>query len=107
MYQRITKELSWPDREEKSVHNFNVRSGDGLTSVYYRVRKHWGMREVLKTRSGSSSDRTILEERANHFSNDFLEMLGYFDQANVSWFCEGTEACPKFVASSNVMIKSS
>lgn len=59
MYQRITKELSWPDIEEKSVHHFNVRSGDGLTSVYYRVRKHWGMREVLKTRSGSSSDRTI------------------------------------------------
>jgi len=79
MYQRIIGELSWPDIKEKFVDHFDVRSGDGLTSVYYRVRKDWGMKEVLKTKSGSSSDRAIVEARANHFSRDFLEMLGYFD----------------------------
>jgi hypothetical protein len=37
------------------------------------------MGEVLKTESGSSSDRTIVEARANNFSRNFLEMLGYLD----------------------------
>jgi hypothetical protein len=78
MYQRIIRELSWSDIEDKFVHHFNVRSGDGLTSVYYCVRKDWGMTEVSKTQSGSSSDRVIVEARANRFSRDFLEMLGYF-----------------------------
>jgi hypothetical protein len=79
VYQRIIRELTWSDIEDKFVHHFNVRSGDGLTSVYYHVRKDWGMKEVSKTQSGSSSDRVIVEARANRFSRDFLKMLGYFD----------------------------
>ena len=79
MYQRIVRELSWPDIENRFARHFNIRSGDGLTSVYYRVRKDWGMQEVLKTQVGSSSDRVIVEARANHFSGDVLEMLGYFN----------------------------
>jgi hypothetical protein len=79
MYHRIIRELSWPEIEDKFVSHFDVRSGDGLTSVYYRTRKNWGMQEVSKTQSGSFSDRTIVEARANHFSRDFLEKLGYFD----------------------------
>jgi hypothetical protein len=106
MYQRIIGELSWLDVKVKFEDHFDARSGDGLTSVYYRVRKDWGMGTVLETQSGFSSDRTIVETRANQFSKDFLEMLGYFDQANVSWFCEGAEACPNFVAS-NVTSESS
>lgn len=49
MYQHIIGELSWPDIKVKFVDHFDVRSEDGLTSVYYRVRKDWGMEEVLKT----------------------------------------------------------
>lgn len=79
MYQRIIEELSWPDIKDKFVEHFGIRSGDGLTSVYYRMRKDWSMGEVLKTESGSSSDRTIVEARANHFSRNSLEMLGYLD----------------------------
>jgi hypothetical protein len=79
MYHRIIRELSWPEIEDKFVSHFDVRSGDGLTSVYYRTRKNWGMQEVSKTQSASFSDRTIVEARANHFSRYFLEKLGYFD----------------------------
>ncbi|GAB7336747.1 hypothetical protein MBLNU13_g10842t1 [Cladosporium sp. NU13] len=79
MYQRIIRELSWPDIKDKFVYRFDVRSGDGLTSVYYRVRKDWGMKEVLETQTGSSSDRAIVKARANRFSRDFLKMLGYFN----------------------------
>jgi hypothetical protein len=72
MYHRIVGELSWPEIEDKFVSHFGIRSGDGLTSVYYRTRKSWGMQEVLKTQSGSFSDRTMVEARANHFSREFF-----------------------------------
>jgi hypothetical protein len=99
MYNRIIKEFSWPEIEDKFESHFDSRSGDGLTSVYYRVRKDWGMGKVLETKACSSSDRTKVEARATCFSNGFLEKLGYFDQADVSWSCEGAEACPNCVAS--------
>jgi hypothetical protein len=57
------------------------------------------MGKVLETKACSSSDRTKVEARATYFSNDFLEKLGYFDKADVSWSCEGAEACPNCVAS--------
>jgi hypothetical protein len=79
MYNRIIKELSWPETEDKFESHFDARSGDGLTSVYYRVRKDWGMEKVLKTKPGSSSNRTKVEARVAYFSKDFLEKLGYFD----------------------------
>jgi hypothetical protein len=79
MYQRIIREFSWSDIEDKFVHHLNVRSGDGLTSIYYRVLKDWGMQEVLNTQAGSSSDRAIVDGKTNRFSRDFLKMLGYFD----------------------------
>ena len=79
MYHCIIRELSRPQIEDKFVSHFGIRSGDGLTSVYYRTSTNWGMQEVLKTQSGSFGDCTIVEGRANHFSRDFLEKLGYFD----------------------------
>ena len=79
MYNRIIKELSWPEIEDKFESHFDSRSGDGFTSVYYRSRKDWGMEKVLKTKAGSSSDRTKVEARATYFSKDFLEKLEYFD----------------------------
>jgi len=59
--------------------HFDSRSGDGLTSVYYRARKDWDMEKVSETKPGSSSDRAKVEARATCFSKDFLEKLGYFD----------------------------
>jgi hypothetical protein len=79
MYNRIIKELSWPEIEDKFEARFDSRSGNGLTSVYYRVRKDWGMGKVLETKAGSSSDLTKVEARATYFSKDFLGKLGYFD----------------------------
>lgn len=81
MFYRIIKELSWPEIEDKFAHFFNLRTKDGLTSVYYRIRKTWGMEEVLKTGpDGSMGDRRKVEDKAAHFSREFLGNLGYFEQ---------------------------
>lgn len=80
MYYRVIKELSWPEIEDKFATFFNLRTKDGLTSVYYRIRKNWGMEEVLKTGpDGSMGDRSKVESKAAHFSREFLNNLGYFD----------------------------
>lgn len=80
MYYRVIKELSWPEIEDKFATFFNLRTKDGLTSVYYRIRKNWGMEEVLKTGpDGSMGDRGKVESKAAHFSREFLTNLGYFD----------------------------
>lgn len=55
---------------------------NGLTSVYYHVRKDWGMKRMLKSQSYSVDDRRKIEDRAAHFSRDFLAELGYFDRAD-------------------------
>lgn len=46
MYHRIIRKLSWPKIETKFAAFFNIRTKDGLTSVYYRLRKDWGMKEA-------------------------------------------------------------
>ena len=80
MYYRVIKELSWPKLEDKFANFFNLRTRDGLTSVYYRIRKNWGMEDVLKTsRDGSRDDRGKVESKAAHLSCEFLTNLGYFD----------------------------
>jgi hypothetical protein len=38
MYHRIIRKLSWSEIEAKFVAFFNIRTKDGLTSVYYRLR---------------------------------------------------------------------
>lgn len=80
MYYRVVKGLSWPEIADKFGAFFNLRTKDGLTSVYYRVRKDWGMEEVLKTgRDGYLGDRGKIESRAAHFPTEFLTNLGYFE----------------------------
>lgn len=81
MHHRIVKEQSWPEIEDAFARFFNLRTKDGLTSVYYRIRKSWGMEEVLKTGpDGSMGDRRKVDEKATMFSRDFLGRLGWFDQ---------------------------
>lgn len=81
MYHRVIKELSWPEIKDKYARLFTSRSEDGLTSVYYRIRDVWRMDQ--KNNSDSVSDRSIVEAKAEHFSEGFLESFGYFDQTDV------------------------
>jgi len=74
MYHRVIKEESWDDIEKKFEKFFGIRTKDGLNSVYYRIRKEWGMQPVL---SGSSeSDISKVKERAKMVPSDFLEKIG-------------------------------
>lgn len=77
MYYRVVRKLPWPEIENKFASFYNMRTRDGLTAVYYRTRKEWGMEAVLKNKSRSSADGSKVEYRANHFSEDFLAELGY------------------------------
>lgn len=82
MYLRILKLDSWPDIEDKFAGLFGedsgARSRGGLTSVYYRIRRNWGLEEVLKTGTDSPPrDTHEVEVRARHFSADFLTRIGY------------------------------
>jgi hypothetical protein len=87
MYYRIIQELSWPEIEDKFAVFFDLRTKDGLTSVYYRLRKNWGMEEVLKANSSTADDRGKVEKRSCRFERDFLAKLGYFD------FTAGDDSC--------------
>jgi len=78
MYYRVVRKLSWPEIENQFASFFNLRTKDGLTSVYYRIRKTWGMDKVLATETSSVSARKLSESNASRFSKDFLEDL-YFD----------------------------
>jgi hypothetical protein len=51
--------------------------------AFTRIRKNWGMQEVLETQSCSLDDRGKVQARVNHLSSDFLEKFGYFDWVNL------------------------
>ncbi|RMZ20219.1 hypothetical protein D0859_15786 [Hortaea werneckii] len=77
MYARIIRGRSWPEIEQDFARLFgprvSQRSKGGLTSVYYRVRKDWGLEDVLQTDTTSTShDRQVVDLRARRFSWDFL-----------------------------------
>jgi hypothetical protein len=55
IYYRVIKELSRPEIEDKFASIFDLSTKDGLTSVYYRIRKNWGIGKVLKTAPDSST----------------------------------------------------
>ncbi|KAK5135493.1 hypothetical protein LTR08_005128 [Meristemomyces frigidus] len=85
MYLRIIKDKSWPDIEDRFTQVFGQRSTQrskgGLTSVYYRIRKGWGLEEVLKTGSETlASDKLAVHRRAGNFSTDFLANIGYLQR---------------------------
>jgi hypothetical protein len=81
MHHRIVQKLSWPEIEDEFARFFKIRSKDGLTSVYYRIRKSWGMEQVLRNQAGCEDDLGVIEKKADHFSRVFLENIGYFDRA--------------------------
>ncbi|KAK4561845.1 hypothetical protein LTR86_004525 [Recurvomyces mirabilis] len=82
MFSRIVLYQSWPEIEhgfgELFGRNAVPRSRGGLTSVYYRVRKRWGLEEVLKTDNEATyGDRFEVGRRAQWMSPAFLDRIGY------------------------------
>jgi hypothetical protein len=77
MYCRVVQELSWPEIEDKFADFFHLRTKDGLTSVYYRIRKDWDLKEVLKTSPSSKDDRETVKEKAGYFQEEFLGKIRY------------------------------
>lgn len=78
MYARIIQDKSWPDIEEDFATIFKQRSKGGLCSLYYRIRRSWGLEDVLK--SGShywALERQAVADRALRFSREFLTNIGY------------------------------
>ncbi|KAI7089686.1 hypothetical protein KC356_g2201 [Hortaea werneckii] len=81
MYARIIRGRSWPEIEQDFARLFgprvSQRSKGGLTSVYYRVRKDWGLEDVLQTdTTATAHDRQVVDLRARRFSWDFLVSIG-------------------------------
>ena len=78
MYCRIVRRMNWPEIEDRFAQIFNMRSIGGLTSVYYRIRRSWGMEEVLSNGpDGTESDWRMVNLKAMNFSRDFLASIGY------------------------------
>ncbi|KAH9824510.1 hypothetical protein Tdes44962_MAKER10231 [Teratosphaeria destructans] len=83
MYMRIILNKPWSAIEDAYTEMFGPdrtggRSKGGLTSVYYRIRRNWGLEEVLQTSPNAiDGDRRMIEFRARNFSEDFLSSIGY------------------------------
>ena len=77
MYARIKCERPWPEIEDRFAAVFGQRSKGGLTSVYYRIRKSWGLEEVMKSSHTCKLDKDAVDRRASHFSREFLTNIGY------------------------------
>lgn len=74
MYHRLIKKESWDDIEKMFENFFGTRTKDALNSVYYRIRKEWGMKPVLF--GSSESDISKVEGKAKMVPSDFLEKIG-------------------------------
>jgi hypothetical protein len=79
VYYRIVRELSWLEIEVEFASIFNLRTKDALTSIYYRIRRMWGMDGVLDTDRPSMGDRNRVESEASRYSRDFLMDPDYSD----------------------------
>ncbi|KAK5702542.1 hypothetical protein LTR97_003487 [Elasticomyces elasticus] len=85
MYTRVVLCWSWQDIElgygrlfGQDAVGLRSRSRGGLTSVYYRIRRRWGLEEVLKTAPETSqADKLEVQRRANWLQPDFLMQIGY------------------------------
>lgn len=75
MYHRVIKKESWDDIENMFENFFGTRTKDALNSVYYRIRKEWGMQPVLF--GSSESDMLKVKEKAKMVPSDYLQSIGY------------------------------
>ncbi|KAK1062730.1 hypothetical protein LTR74_010046 [Friedmanniomyces endolithicus] len=81
MYTRIVLCMSWQEIESGYAKLFGqdavgLRSRGGLTSVYYRIRKCWGLEEVLKAAPETVTDKLAVLRRAEWLPSDFLAKIG-------------------------------
>ncbi|KAK1820325.1 hypothetical protein LTR12_005188 [Friedmanniomyces endolithicus] len=81
MYTRIVLCMSWQEIESGYAKLFGqdavgLRSRGGLTSVYYRIRKRWGLEEVLKAAPETVTDKLAVLRRAEWLPSDFLAKIG-------------------------------
>ncbi|KAI6789072.1 hypothetical protein KC361_g8706 [Hortaea werneckii] len=81
-YMRIIKHKSWAQIGEEYAVCFregtSPRSKEGLTSVYYRVRKEWGLSNVNEAVVETSIlDRWMVHSMAYNFDAHFLDHMGY------------------------------
>ncbi|KAK0248121.1 hypothetical protein LTR91_014953 [Friedmanniomyces endolithicus] len=81
MYTRIVLCMSWQEIESGYAKLFGqdavgLRSRGGLTSVYYRIRKRWGLEEVLKAAPETVADKLAVLRRAEWLPSDFLAKIG-------------------------------
>jgi hypothetical protein len=79
MYYRMVKQLSWTEIEDIFAQLFYLRSKEGPTAAYYRIRQSWGMEQVLNNPACPEDDLSTIERKADGFSRAFLESIGYFD----------------------------
>ncbi|KAI6914225.1 hypothetical protein KC318_g701 [Hortaea werneckii] len=81
-YMLIIKHKSWAQIGEEYAVCFRAgtspRSKEGLTSVYYRVRKEWGLSHVNEAVVETSIlDRWMVHSTAYNFDAHFLDHMGY------------------------------
>lgn len=77
MYHRVIMRKSWEELGELFREFFGLRTKDGLNSVYYRMRRERGMKQVLDScAEDSEADRVKVEEMATMVSRDFLQRIG-------------------------------
>ncbi len=78
MYARLVQDKPWPAIEEGFANIFKQRSKGGLCSLYYRIRRSWGLEDVLKSDANYwALERRIVDEKAFFHSQDFLLSIGY------------------------------
>jgi len=84
MYLRIVRSCSWDEIADVFARTYaggdsGQRSKGGLTSVYYRIRKSWGLKDVLDAQPGEAlaEDLQAVEARAHNFSREFLLAIRY------------------------------
>jgi len=82
MYLRICRSKSWVEIGEAFAARFGgdsaQRSKGGLTSVYYRIRRSWGLPDVLSTRTEAlAGELQVVRQKANTFTRDFLLSIHY------------------------------
>jgi hypothetical protein len=82
MYFRIVQGYQWTAIKNYFERYFDrdgqhaVRTEEGLTSVYYRVRNEWGLQPV-QSGPASDYDRSVVHSRAQLHSPEFLSEIGY------------------------------
>lgn len=79
IFARIIRCKNWQEIEDDFEANFGERRPrDGLTAMYYRLRKRWGMQQVTESEPGRvQSDVDIVHSRSRELSQQFLRSISY------------------------------